>query len=429
MNKPTSPERAIDADEREFGAALNSFLSPSRPLQSEEFLRGRAHQLKGIERAMYASGRHVLIHGLRGVGKSSLAQTAAYKLARGTDPIVVACDRTSSFQTIIREIFEEAVGASPMLAEKVRGGGFSLNLPWLGLNGKAEVKERPVETPLSVNDAVRLLQFLAAQLGEVPVFVVDEFDQLTSEQAQIDFTNLVKQIADKHISAHFIFCGIGESVEAIMAAHGSADRYFHAVELTQLPWEARDEIITHSATSLGIEIDRDTAIRIAMISDGFPHYIHFIAEKLFWRVWEAKNGGRVTPDLFGLAMDDAASAMDMKLRGPYEKATQKYGDDYAAILWASADGHQLKRRSADIFVSYQRIMEGLGQQRLDRTKFNTRINALKTSAHASILTGTRSGWYEFSEKMIRGYVRLMAERHGVVLKSDHPVAKHPLADF
>lgn len=63
----------ISQPPRDFGAAIDRVLSPSRPLQSEEFLRGRAEQLNGIERALYASGRHVLIHGLRGVGKSSLA--------------------------------------------------------------------------------------------------------------------------------------------------------------------------------------------------------------------------------------------------------------------------------------------------------------------------------------------------------------------
>jgi MoxR-like ATPase len=59
--------------EQDFGLALGKVLSPSQPLQSEEFLKGREDQLAGIKRALYQHGRHVLIHGLRGVGKSSLA--------------------------------------------------------------------------------------------------------------------------------------------------------------------------------------------------------------------------------------------------------------------------------------------------------------------------------------------------------------------
>ncbi|WP_222861713.1 hypothetical protein, partial [Oceaniovalibus sp. ACAM 378] len=168
------------------------------------------------------------------------------------------------------------------------------------------------------------------------------------------------------------------------------------------------------------EIDRNTVIRIARISDGFPHYIHLISEKLFWRVFEAKNGGVVTPELFGDSMQDAAEALDMKLKKPYEEATQKYRNDYENVLWAAADGHELRRRSTDIFTSYERIMSAQSRNPLDRTKFNQRINSLKRDTHSNILTGSRAGWYEFTETMLRGYVRLRAEQAGVELEIDHP---------
>ena len=51
-------------------------------------------------------------------------------------------------------------------------------------------------------------------------------------------------------------------------------------------------------------------------------------------------------------------------------------------------------------------------------------NNLKRANHGSILTGTRQGWYEFTEKMIRGYVRLKAEQEQLVLEADHPGVKH-----
>jgi hypothetical protein len=261
---------------------------------------------------------------------------------------------------------------------------------------------------------------LCENLDASPVIVVDEFDQITSRSEQELFTNFIKQISDRHIEARFIFCGIGESTDAIMAAHASADRYFHSVELGQLAWEARFEIVNEAANQLGITIDRDTVIRIARISDGFPHYVHFIAEKLFWKGYEARNNGNVTPQLFAEAMNSAASSMDMKLRGPYEKATRKYRNDYEAVLWAVADGHELVRRSSDIFISYKKIMSSASETALDRRKFNQRINSLKKESHAAILTGSRQGWYEFSEKMIRGYVRLKAEQNGVELALDHP---------
>lgn len=418
----------LSQPQHEFGVLLGKVLSPSRPLQSEEFLRGREEQLLGIKKALYQPGRHVLIHGFRGVGKSSLAQTSAFSLSTQADPLIISCDKNSTIGSIVKDIFEEAARVNPKIEKKVKE--FSTGLANLGLSfgAKVTVTEGSASTPSSVNESVRYMQFLCDTYAENPVVVIDEFDQLNNKAEQENFANFVKQVSDKHISVRFIVCGIGDSIDALMSAHGSADRYFYTVSLQQIAWEARYDIVTEAARSLGIEIDENTLIRIARISDGFPHYVHFISEKLFWRVYEAKNGGKVTGDLFLDAMTDASREMDMKLRGPYEIATQKYSDDYECVLWAAADGHEFKRRSVSIYESYVRIMEDLsakGQtpRALPRDKFNQRINSLKRPSHACILTGSRQGWYEFTEKVVRGYVRLRAEQRGVILEVDHPAVK------
>jgi hypothetical protein len=63
----------------------------------------------------------------------------------------------------------------------------------------------------------------------------------------------------------------------------------------------------------------------------------------------------------------------------------------------------------------------MGVKPLPREKFNARINNLKTPASGSIVTGSRTGWYEYREKMMRGYARLRSEQQGVELESEHPL--------
>ena len=192
----------------------------------------------------------------------------------------------------------EHLGKDPRISEETSSKEGGLGLSWRGLSasvrGSHSLKEKDIDEPLSVNDSVRVIQFLADKMGGKPVFVVDEFDQISTPEIQRDFANLIKQVSDKHVNVCVIFCGIAESAEALMAAHGSADRYFHAVDLGKLPWEARIEVVETAADNLGIEIDKSTVYRIAMICDGFPYYVHFMSEKLFWRVFEANNGGSVT---------------------------------------------------------------------------------------------------------------------------------------
>lgn len=162
-------------------------------------------------------------------------------------------------------------------------------------------------------------------------------------------------------------------------------------------------------------------MRIARISDGFPHYVHLLCEKLFWLVYEETDDGIVTPDLFERALIRASEDMEPQLKMPYERATRKYTNYYEEILWAVADHHQLQRPTTEIFESYLRIMRTLKREPLEKKKFYTRMNNLKKESHGNILMGSRAGWYEYREKMLRGYARLRAEQSGVTLDIEHPL--------
>jgi len=58
---------------------------------------------------------------------------------------------------------------------------------------------------------------------------------------------------------------------------------------------------------------------------------------------------------------------------------------------------------------------------LTRQQFYARMNNMKKQAYGEILIGTRAGWYEFREKMMRGYARLRAAQEGVELDPEHPL--------
>lgn len=417
--------------QQDFGLLLAKYLSPAKAISSLEFLRGRQEQFDSLRKALFSPGRHALIYGFRGVGKSSLAQTIAYHISNSSsDPILLSCEDGNNFEKIICDLWEAACDKDPAFSEQTVEKNIGIKLPLLEANKRDETLSKKINHFDSMNQVVRLIRHLCKNINGdliVIIVIIDEFDQLTDKTEQQKFANLIKQISDQGIAAKFIFCGIGESVDAFMDAHASSNRYFHNVHLERLSYEARREIVEVAAENLDIEIDDTTLWRIVRISDGFPHYAHLIAEKLFWQVFEANNGLKVTGELFERAMIDACDAMEMKFKGPYEKATRKYTNDYEPILFAVADDHELQRTSSDIYCSYCRIMEDLGKTPLVRSKYNSRINNLKKPEYANILVGSRQGWYEFNEKVLRGYARLRSERLGVELERDHPKGKRRVA--
>src|SRR5262245_56345741 len=102
----SATETAYDyaKQEREFGERLSRVLSPARTIQSAGLLRGRADQLDEIRRAFGAGGGQIFIYGHRGVGKSSLAQTAAFeRQSSGRYPIMLSCSAGSRCFSVIKD--------------------------------------------------------------------------------------------------------------------------------------------------------------------------------------------------------------------------------------------------------------------------------------------------------------------------------------
>ena len=268
-----------------------------------------------------------------------------------------------------------------------------------------------------------MLRQAATHHSKQPVIVIDEFERLKNDGERALFADLIKQTGDQAMPFKLIFCGVASSLSELLDAHHSCYRYLVTTELERLPPTPRFEIINGAANAVGVEIEPSSLFRISAISDGFPHYIHLITEKLLWEIFVDENTIRVSrPAHYLAAIRASVLDIEAKLRQTYEKATQKYveQDQYEAVLWAVADHHELNRRSADIFELYTHITSRLQTIKpLPRDKFAQRINSLKRPTHGSILKGSRQGWYEFSEPVMRGYVRLRAEERGVQLGADH----------
>jgi AAA ATPase domain len=406
----------------DFVGIVNHFLLPSSPVRTIELLHGRAEQLKQIQRAMESPGRHAFVYGDRGVGKTSLAQTAAY-IAQSADakPIFVGCDIGTTLFYLVEQIAARLLTQAPIFqaaetAHKRRG---SLGQT-LSVDLERSIREGRVPTPRSVNEAVELIQYAAPRYSANTVIVVDEFERITDKQQRALFGDFIKQLADQEVEAKFIFSGVGDSLEDLLAGHESSFRYLAAVALDRLGWDPLQEIITSVGQALGIYVDKEYLYRTAAISDGFPHYVHLIGSKLFWDLYEdPEECDCVLSHHFLNAVKQAVKDVEPHLKQKYEKATQKYKDEYQEVLWAVADHPDLRRRSSDIYESYCRIMGSLRKPPFDRPVFDQRMNRLKQPAHGAILKGTRAGWYEFREPIIRGYVRLIAEERGVVLDIFH----------
>ena len=415
------------ADREYFASVLHTNVSPTSPIESQEHLYGREKQVRQIEQALYAPGRSIFIYGDRGVGKTSLAQTVAYShQSASNQPVLLACSPSATFSGLMSDVIAALRG--PQQGPRTTTTTLKASIPKVpaGIEVGHTRKEEPIErtTTLDLNSAVEmLLQIGKLRDSENTVVVLDEFDRLTNDAERTHFADFIKQIGDKHIPIRFVFCGVAESIQKLLGAHESCFRYLEGVELQRLSWDGRFEIIDTAARALGVTIESRPRTRIAAISDGFPHYIHLICEKLFWQMFNDEAPCTIpNADHYREAIAEAVMGIEQHLRTTYEQAAVlKDTQDYEEVLWAVADHADLFRNTESIYESYLKLF---GPDQLDRPTVVSRLNTLKGGSCGRILTNwnEKKGWYEFRESIMRGYVRLRAEEQGVELALDFAAA-------
>lgn len=260
------------------------------------------------------------------------------------------------------------------------------------------------------------------------VVIVDEFDVIADLEERGRFADFVKQLGDQSVSIQVIFCGIGSSVADLFEAHNSSVRYLHAIKILRLDYDYRWEIIDSTAKAIGVRVPEPLRTRIAIISDGFPHYVHLICFQLFWQMfYDAAECDVASAEHYREAVAEAVRACDVRYQPAYDKATQRKSGDYELVLWATAAHYELIRKSADIYVFYKEVLLKLipDATELDAKQFFTHLRNFKSLQYGAVLKSHKPGWFQFQESMMRGYVRLRAEAQGIELPHDHTPEPNP----
>jgi uncharacterized protein len=412
----------------DFGEKLHQVVFPAQPIQTVEHLVGRTAELSRIEKALFAPGRHIFIYGDRGVGKSSVAATAANQLqSSDANYIDIACSPDATFKSVIANIAYQAISASRIRSTK-RSEQVAIDFRYLKLGKSDEVALHDLPAQIhTLLDAEAILREVAALHSDRPIVVIDEFDRMKDPNERTMFADLVKHIGDKKINIRFIFTGVTRTLEGLLGAHPSSIRQLETIELLKLSWDARWDIAINAAASFGIELIDDIYIRIAAVSDGYPYYVHLITEKILWHAYEDPLAiKRITWEHYHAGLSDAIQSISAELRRPYEMAVNQVidnngvtSDDYEEILWSTADSEYLHRHVKDMFSSYDYIMKQRnGRRSLDYETYTTVLKKLRNKSCGQILM---TSWYKkpglltYRENMLRGYVRMKAESHGIQL--------------
>jgi len=319
------------------------------------------------------------------------------------------------------DIIRLALNVDP-LERKGRANKLNLGASFAGFGGSLGVERNPGRHEIginTVNDAIALFRAACERFSPGFVVVIDEFDQLDQPEEHSKFALLLKQLSDQKIPVRLIFCGIADSIEKLFSQHGSIFRQVHCEMVDRLTLQACLEIMEDASKALKIEIRNDFKFRIAQISDGFPAFVHLISEKVLTATFDRESDA-VTQESYEQGILEAIGSVELTLKRDYENALHRNTHKYEHVIWAIANDRLLDVNVDMIWSQYNSICDQLRIKPVTRTNINTKLNQLANEQYGRLLSKPRRSNYTFTEKMMRAYARLRAERHGCHLGPENP---------
>jgi len=408
---------------------LAASLTPENPIRSSEFLRGRETQLDSLVRELIYFKPTIFIFGQRGVGKTSLARTAAQTVTTaGREHVYAACSPDSTALSVLRnvclDLLSIAISENSVSTITTRTE-FSLSIaPSLKTSFERSIPQ--IEEFDRSTDAVRVMRDLDRVLEHSSqlVVVIDELEELDKSDRSA-LAHLVKQIGDEEVGLRFVLVGIAANVHELIGSHESVPRYLLEVSLDPLLPQHIMDIVSDAADNLNISISEQYLTRIAIIGNGFPHFAHLMGKHLLIQAI-LEGADAISKPIYSEGVKAAVAGSIQELRITYEQATQRDSDHFKHLIWALANSNVVDVKTSDWKRLYVELTSEHHFQRIEQSKLTNAIGNFKKETYGRIIVNTparygsketRYNFRRFTSPLMRGHVRLQAANEGVELGS------------
>jgi Cdc6-like AAA superfamily ATPase len=302
-------------------------FSPAAPINRIQLFKGRKEQLESVVSAISTRGKHVVLFGDRGVGKTSLANILKDALGgdESIEVVKVNCNEADSYL----DVWRRALGEITIVIE----------------NPADTDAAGPEEYPLSAwfesfrtvgsGEIKKMLGYKCSEEHDLAI-IFDEVDRLAVDQRRL-FADTIKDLSDSSTNATVMLIGVAHTLTDLIEEHKSIERCISQVYMPPMARFELREIIDTGLRSLGMTIEGDAGDIIISLSRGYPYYTHLLCYEAAVKAIKAKSPRIVAADLTGAIKLALARAL-ASVREDYSKAAagQRKGTKYPLVLLASA---------------------------------------------------------------------------------------------
>ncbi len=384
-------------------------FTPSAPVSRRDLFSGRFDQIKTVINAISQVGRHVIIYGERGVGKTSLANVIHDFLpsSEGILSVMVNCDRSTTFKTLFQEIL------SDIKLESTK--------PGMGFSSENTVITRSLDEFLGKEQITpNELRFLFRSLPHKVIIIIDEFDRIADHETKTMLADTIKNFSDSRVDATFILVGVADSVETLITEHESTERALAQILMPRMSDSELDLVVENGFNKLGMIIDEDAKSRIIQLSQGLPHYTHLLCLHSAQLVIEDERS-EVTETDVNAAIKLAIDQTQQSIRDSYDKAaTSPRGNLFPQVLLACA---LAKNDDTGYFIAsdVKKAMNTVMKKQYEISAFARHLSEFCAESRGPILRKSGSARrfrYRFINPLMESFVIMKGLTDGLITDTD-----------
>lgn len=234
-------------------AEIIGAFTPGAPIDEFTLFAGRQTQMQRLADTIMSRGRHAVLFGERGVGKTSLANIFYFFLPHPerVTHVYVQCGSQDTYEDLWRKALRRIVfttNTGEFVAEDL-------------IRGKITPDELEVV----------LANFTA---GSIPIVVFDEFDRVRDRSISGMMSETIKHLSNSPVPFTIVLVGVASNVTDLIAEHQSISRSLVQIKMPRMDSDELKQIVTSRLRSTPLIITDDALWRISYLASGLPFYAH-----------------------------------------------------------------------------------------------------------------------------------------------------------
>lgn len=394
--KPPIPEENLLALEAE----ITEVFSPGAPVRERDLFSGRLAQLATLIDAVRQRGRHAVIFGERGVGKTSLANILNLVLHTPTKEIInvrVNADPSDSYTSLWKKIFRRLDhvledGSTKSLADSYSG-------------------------EITIDDVQ--LELAAFGDHQVSLIVIDEFDRIKDRHLTDLLADTIKSLSDYSVGSTIVLVGVAEDIGQLIEGHHSIARSLIQVKMPRMSQDELAQIIATRYMKCGMKADEEALWKMTFLSRGLPFYAQLLGMYAA-RMAISEKTLIIIPEHVNKAFPRAIKELEQSIKEDYFYAirSQRSSDTlYIPVLLACALAkcdEMGEFQQSSVTEPLNRILPGKNYK---PTTFAFHMNEFCKQERKSVLTASgRKGnlRYRFTDPRMQPFVILKGLADGLI---------------